>query len=367
MKELVACLFLLGSGTVSCAAEDSDADSIPAVQQEALLYLGTSPSDIWGGSGAARVFMHWDGADWTDMIPLAQIPFVSSFCPIEAGKVWIAGNEVFGILDVQGNFTDLSAQVPIEPPVLFRNVSCGHGTAMVSTGTHTTSAVFLWNGSAFEPIEKPDGTAALGSAMIYGPDNIYALGTQLSDPEPDFVRDTAGPDYHFDGQSWTRGTSNHTTSSISAASSSFPPNDIWMSCGRNPAHFDGKVMGPLPAPMPAIGECTFGYVDGRVIILYSGGVGSPEDTPEAYSCDTAGNCSLLDVTGTTDREYRRIEWDGERWTGDQHVVTIKSCTGAGCGYGAGGPGSLVAGELEDGTMLLSAVANDGVKRLYFVR
>jgi len=366
MNNLV--LFLaLGFGVVSCGSDDLDADSIPAVEGQALDYLGTSPSDIWASSPTTGGLMHWDGAAWTSVLALAQVPRITNFCLADDGKAWIAGDIALGVVDPLGNLTDLSAQVPVAPSAAFRRVYCGHGTVLVAAGNDAVSETFLWNGSSFDRIASPDGTQKIGSATIFSPENIYVGANSLRNPFPDFVRDTAGLDYHFDGQIWTRSTSNHTTASISEASSSFPPDDIWMACGRNPAHFDGKVMGPLPAPMPAVGECTFSYVDGRPIILYSGGVGSPDETPEAYSCDTDGNCSLLDVTGTTDREYRRLEWDGERWTGDQHVVTIKSCTGAGCGYGAGGPGSLVAGELQDGRLLLSAVADDNVKRLYFVR
>jgi hypothetical protein len=60
-----------------------------------------------------------------------------------------------------------------------------------------------------------------------------------------------------------------------------------------------------------------------------------------------------------------VEWDGKQWTNNRNVATMKTCIGPACGYNGGGAGSDIAGELDDGTLLLRSTGT-GDNRLYLV-
>jgi hypothetical protein len=336
-------------------------------------YFGTSATDVWafypGSSSGAFALQHWDGATWTDVAALAHIQRASSACVAGPGKAWIAGDLVLGVVDAAGSLSDLTAQAPVAPPSAFRSLQCGHGVALLSAGQNSggssdTAKLYLWDGTKFGEIASPDGSGKVGPSTVFAANDIFTVGA-LPLALPDYGRDTAGPDYHYDGSKWTRGTANGSLLGVAGASPNFPRDDVWAGCGGNAVRFDGAVLWPIPAPSPASASCRFGYHSGRPFMVFSAAA-SPGEVPTAYSVDQDGNYTLLDVAGTGSLTYRRNEWDGQQWTGGSQVAVVKSCIGPGCGYNGGGPSSGFAGELDDGTLVLQA-SDGGNNQIYLAR
>jgi hypothetical protein len=355
---------MLGLVSLGCGAGSGpEASTIPAPSSPKVAYFGTSPSDVWaffaGSANAGFQLQHWGGSAWKDVATAAGIQRASTACVAGPGKAWVAGDIVLGILDADGTLNDFSAQAPVEPPSAFRSVQCGHGNALLNAGRNGGGAddmakLFLWDGNQFKQIETPPGTIGgrVGAATLFAADDIY-LPAAVPLMQVASARDTAGPDYHWDGQSWLRGNANDSKVGVAGASSNFPPDDVWLSCGHDAAHFDGAVLWPLPAPAAATTSCRFGYRSGKPFMVFAAEA-SPGDVPEAYACDTQSNCTLLDVAGSGNQDYRRVEWDGKSWTDNRKVATVKTCVGPGCGYNGGGASSSFAGELESGHLLLAA-------------
>jgi hypothetical protein len=376
VKQLIVVSAFSALGLVGCGGDGGlPGKPAPSDSGNFVSYFGTSDKDVWAfrqaSSQSSQVLDHFDGSTWQKVTTPGS---PNTACVASTGQAWIAGFDVFGMLDAQGGFQDFSNEVPGDVGHA-RSVYCGHGAALAVVNANPPQ-MFSLDAGHFTAFGAPAGQGqdTVGLASVWSAHDIYLTTIASTSTEQDFSRDAGAQELHYDGSAWTRGTENRNGTvsaalsqvTVAGASTTFPADDVWLNCGANAARFDGKALRPFEGPLPA-GNCTFGYRDGHPIVVFVS-TASPATMPTAYACDVNGDCSLLDIPGSQDVEYHRMQWNGTAWTGDTTVAKVKGCSGPACGYHGGPQRAGVFGELDDGTLVFEGPASDGgAVQVWFVQ
>jgi hypothetical protein len=194
---------------------------VKAISPDDAWLVGTETLPNAAGTGGALI-EHWDGTQWS-VVPnpasALQSVTLTAFSATGPDDVWVVGSR----MDATGNALPLALH---------------------------------WDGTSWQEIPVPAGNggqSVLTAVSEAGPDDVWAVGSQLLQAGSDLVAPLAE---HWDGSAWTVSQPDQVNAELDGVYVA-GPGDVWAAgqfASGLPSvflHLNGKTWTTVPAPGPA--------------------------------------------------------------------------------------------------------------------